>query len=1694
VRTAHDAVRYFSAASSAAADAKTVPFFYCVAAPPASAAAAARPYDLVVVPRSVAARAREYWTVSATGVVRLEQASSSSSSSASAVTVEAWPLCDWMRESALFDALSAIPLFRDSALRRRFARWRAAARRSAYERNRSRVAERLLASNPAFASCLSAVQAAITELDAVPFAWPAPTAGEGGGGSSRSPNQAAAAALRSAAAALAAAASSSSSSPTTLPIPPPVASASGAALVTLSDFATLQRATRDGLARPAVATAHERARAALAACAARAHDANAAASRAVERDEKGEEDDAEDEDEDHRTLLSTAPALIGREARRRRALCRPMSVARAEAQARREALGRARSNVSLLPSLARLADALFCSRVAAQGAASAAAVVGALEGGVGSAAPGAAASAAASPVAFAVKYAFAATPQDDAHAASATATFEPDERAVTSCVGSEALDGIAALVEQCPRLLEAVVMVETAAAATATAPPPAPASLIPPPLQLLRDTASFAGARARIDGAVSRAYRAASGAASRELERHMCVWSYLCERERERLLALEAERERVRCRLAAAEEAARLLAVKKAAAAAAKEARAARRAAARAAAGGGEQEADEDDDDLDARSGSGGSGGGGASSLNVAGAGGSAYFDEDEDEDEDDGDEEAAGEAAAAARADETLTDAPLPAARTDKEEAAAAAAVLAESRLKLAQLRAWSAALSRARTALPAACLQVDAADLRSALARGVAEQAERARGSLLRAARAATLSALREASWRADAAEDLPVGVPGDDDDDEEEDEKEEDEGYDGGLAAAKGADGATKFAAAPQQPLRSGSSMIGVGQHLGGADAVLEEGDDEAEQDEQDEEAQEQSAAAQELQQQQAAADDADGLSPLDRYVAYAALHAEQQRARPSIAAALTVIDELFELLSMTAASSSSSSTLAGDGSSAAAAAAAASAATTPAVATLADQVRRDDAKEQLARLDAALAAGSAWLAARRPRQQAALRAARADLAEEAQRVAAALRGELREEDEEDEEEEEQQEEADGLPPPPVPALALPPRLALQPEAAAPPPPPPLPAYLDPRADPEEALDDAETLVAASEELAEMAKAQSEHRRLLREAAAAAAAAAGGGDRGGESDDGNGSNAGDCGSSSGSDDGNGENANASTITPSFSLTSTIARCRSQAEALANAWRALRDFGAQRRAWTEELALDGDGCPLLDPAAVSKSLEDVLERAGGLLDGVVVATKGEGEQPAADTPSPPVVIGEGAVAAAVAAVAARLRDEARAFERGVLPVVRPLSNPDLKPRHWLAVSTLLASATAAAGGPDELALAAYPPPTLVTPRAAFPPPVVSSPRWGDGGGGAGDGADAATAAARALGSPRPPLAAVLLMTTSAGSPSSPRRGSTPAAPTPAFPLHVLPLDPSAASGLAPFSLAHLMPHRPLDHLPALWRVSRAATAEARATRALAASRSAAAAQLRVRAERMMGAQEKEEEEDGSVVVAAATARVQLVLAFDDERNAAQASRPRYYSVCFGGGEQQQLRGRGVGGGGDDGFGMEEEEDDDDEDDEEQEGDSCGVLAAHERRAERLEAKLRRRAAGEATSAPVLQAVVQWRAEVRAARELASQLQRVQNAWSELRVRFEEEDGGGGGGGGGNSASKDAFLLADTAWQALLYGLGCGGGSAHKVSTLPPPSSTGLLQLARDEDRRAELLAIERWLRMAAAAAGGSP
>jgi len=1765
IRTARDAVRYYAdrglllassdggaragaaawatRSSASSASVSAAPFFYCLPAPPGPSSSPAerlrlRPYDLEVVPRASALRAEEYWTVSATGVVRLrrlEQRRHDNTNNTNnnnnnnndddddddtnnTINVEAWPLDAWLREARLFDAVSAIPLFRDGALRRRFARWRAAARRAAFCRARDAVAARLLAANASFVPCLLAVQAAVTDLDEVPFAWPS-----GGGGAAAATG--AGAALRSAAAALAAAAaaggvascsSSSSSSTATTTTTAPVASTAGGALVTLADFAALQRATRDAVARPAIEAAVARARGALADCAQRARDAAEAAARAVERDERGENDpllgvslqgeEAMDEHDDGGDDAPTGSLSLrrlpplGREARRRRALSRPMSLARAEAQARREACARCERDVSLLPSLARLADALMCSRVAAQGAASAAAVASALQAGGGGGGRaggggggGVAASSLAPPaavVAFAVKVRFAAAAAEEDHASKAPPTacyaFEPDERAVKAAVAAEALDGIAALVERCPRvLLLARPPTDMAAAAATAATTEAPLPpVLPPPLQMLREAPGFATARARADAAVSCAYEAAAAASRRELERHRCVWSYVQERERERAAAEEAERERERRRAAAAEEAQQLAAAKKAA----REA-----AAAASCRGGGDGSSD-----------------GGASSLNVAVADGLAYFGDDgenDEMDEDDAAAAAAGAGAAASRQDDLTAAAAGP--RTDEQQAAAAAGVLADSRLNLAQLRAWSAALSRMRAVLPAACLQVETGELRSALSRGVGGGEQGVRAALLQTARATTLSALREATWRADAAEDLPLGIPEDEDDDdepagaaavaeEEEEVEEDDDDEEGGGAGKPEAAAAAEAPTAPSRLLPSAWGPLG-------AEAKIEERDEEEE------------AAAEAA--QQGGGDDGDGgdlddddaddgPSPLDSYLAYAAVHAKQARARPAIAAALTVIDELFELLSMTAPSGGAEGVGGGGGgggfgagllaaASSIAAAGPGSAAPTdallPVAATTADQVRRDDVDEQLARLDAALQTGAAWLAKRLPRQRAALRAARADLAEEAERLAAALRGVLTEGYEEEEDGggggAGEKEAAADSPHAAVPALPAP--LPLPPLA------PPLPPYMDAEADPDEALDDAETLVAAATELSEMCTAHAEHRRLLREFGRNGEGGGGGGGGGEGGADGGSSRSG-SGSEDDDDDDDAPVDPRPSTTGLATTTALVARCRAQAEDLANAWRALHDFGAQRRAWTEEAALDGDGAPLLAPGAVAKSLADVLERAdallgdkgGGASDGSAAAAAAPQPPPPQSMPPPPPP-----PPPVVAAVAARLRREAVAFQREVLPVVRPLSNPDLQPRHWLSLSALLAEATQAAGGPDEAALAAYPAPLLVTPRglrpggaasggasprppphaaagfaAAVPPPLglveVAA---------AAAGAGAATAAARALGSPRPPLASVLQL----ASPRSPRAADAtglapplaPAAPSPTLlHQHVLPLDPSAASGLAPFSLAHLMPHRPLGHLRALWRLSRAATAEARAARALAAMRSAAVAQLRVRAEICGGG--------GAAAAASAPADTRsatgkVALAFgpppaaphDDDRRRRSPRR----TVCFGGAQGEvafaaRLYAYGDGGG--------EATDFDDEgagasapsssassspspsgSDEEEEGAAEGdaLLAPHERRAAQLERRLARQVRrGQQTAEPVLQDIAEWRAQLRMARELVAQLQRVQRLFGDLRPAFDS------GGGGGEAGAADAFLIAETAWQALLYGVAEEG-------------SRGLLSLAHD-------------------------
>lgn len=160
-----------------------------------------RPYDLVVARREGLERRPEYFTVSANGVVTIRRG----------VQAEFLPLATWVREAALFDAVSSIKFFATYTTGRAFQRWhkvrpglclRLAAtivlsylydskqnslvdsgdpscqsqgvRRKNFKRVRAEVERQLFGARPTFAGTLIQVQHAVAELHDVSLAWASP--------------------------------------------------------------------------------------------------------------------------------------------------------------------------------------------------------------------------------------------------------------------------------------------------------------------------------------------------------------------------------------------------------------------------------------------------------------------------------------------------------------------------------------------------------------------------------------------------------------------------------------------------------------------------------------------------------------------------------------------------------------------------------------------------------------------------------------------------------------------------------------------------------------------------------------------------------------------------------------------------------------------------------------------------------------------------------------------------------------------------------------------------------------------------------------------------------------------------------------------------------------------------------------------------------------------------------------------------------------------------------------------------------------------------------------------------------------------------------------------------------------------------------------------------------------------------------
>ncbi|GFR46074.1 hypothetical protein Agub_g7539 [Astrephomene gubernaculifera] len=137
IRTSYDVVEYYAKQGQNA----QIKLFYLNARKPSGPLDVVSPFDLVVVPYERIDRT-VYWTMSALGVVQVEQGRSDEG--------EFTPLGEWIRLTSVYGLLRKLRFFRHFLLCRTFQRWRRNVNRRGYERMRRRLAGRLLAGSPIF--------------------------------------------------------------------------------------------------------------------------------------------------------------------------------------------------------------------------------------------------------------------------------------------------------------------------------------------------------------------------------------------------------------------------------------------------------------------------------------------------------------------------------------------------------------------------------------------------------------------------------------------------------------------------------------------------------------------------------------------------------------------------------------------------------------------------------------------------------------------------------------------------------------------------------------------------------------------------------------------------------------------------------------------------------------------------------------------------------------------------------------------------------------------------------------------------------------------------------------------------------------------------------------------------------------------------------------------------------------------------------------------------------------------------------------------------------------------------------------------------------------------------------------------------------------------------------------------------------
>jgi dynein heavy chain len=113
------------------------------------AASMFRPYDLVII-EDEKALDKEYFTISAQGVVQVFNEKRKRKGANAATPTEFLSLSDWMQQSTMFNVLTSMKFFKHYLIGKIFGLWKGNVRYRTYQKTRQQLAKSLIQARPDF--------------------------------------------------------------------------------------------------------------------------------------------------------------------------------------------------------------------------------------------------------------------------------------------------------------------------------------------------------------------------------------------------------------------------------------------------------------------------------------------------------------------------------------------------------------------------------------------------------------------------------------------------------------------------------------------------------------------------------------------------------------------------------------------------------------------------------------------------------------------------------------------------------------------------------------------------------------------------------------------------------------------------------------------------------------------------------------------------------------------------------------------------------------------------------------------------------------------------------------------------------------------------------------------------------------------------------------------------------------------------------------------------------------------------------------------------------------------------------------------------------------------------------------------------------------------------------------------------------